>query len=158
MPRKSAAALAVVPIEEHKPQRIEPPSGISAQEAALFREIVESAPALQFVQSDSRLVLAYVQCCLLAKATYRRAALEDGELGLDERALALWERVTKVQSSLAHRLRLCPSARVDPKTLTRAHLGREFVYHGGASRETLDLVANGKSAARGWLPRRGDWE
>jgi hypothetical protein len=145
MPRKSAAELAIVPMERAAPQRIEPPSGISAQERALFNELVADCPPMQFTRSDSRLLLAYVQSCLLAKAAFRRAEEDD-------RALGLWEKCVKVQSALAHRLRLCPSTRVDPKTLARPHAGRELRQYGGASREVIDLLANGTSD-RGWLPR-----
>jgi hypothetical protein len=146
MPRKSAAELAVVPIKRAAPQRIEAPSGISAQERKLFNELVADCPPMQFTQSDSRLLLAYVQSCLLAKAAFRRAEEDD-------RALGLWEKCIRAQTTLALRLRLCPSARVDPKTLARAHDGRQLRQYGGASRETIDLIAVGASVGREWLPR-----
>ena len=55
MPRKSAASLEVVQIEEHLP-RIEPPAHLSGDEKTLFRAIVKECHPQHFVKSDAKLL------------------------------------------------------------------------------------------------------
>jgi hypothetical protein len=64
------------------------------------------------VQSDLPLLVSYVQATLLA----RRAATA---LAKDISMIAIWEKATRMQATLATRLRLAPQARSDPKTIAR---------------------------------------
>src|SRR5262245_66261529 len=141
MPRKSRAELAIVPIRAHH-RRISPPAGMSPEETALFKEIVEAAPAMHFTQSDGTLLRAYVQGCLLLEKAFEAAQASPS-------MLPDWERCARVVASLATKLRLSVQSRVDPKSLTRAVLGT-------AMREGLtpeSLVALRDGTARGWKVR-----
>jgi len=56
MPRKSRTELALIPHLRDHHRRISPPVGMSPEETALFKEIVEAAPAMHFCQSDAPLL------------------------------------------------------------------------------------------------------
>jgi hypothetical protein len=62
------------------------------------------------VPSDLPLLVSYVQATLLSRQAVAGAST-------DAAALALWEKATRMQATLATRLRLSPQARLDPKTL-----------------------------------------
>jgi hypothetical protein len=111
MPRTSAAELAV-PRVHGEPRRLKPPPHLSDDEKALFIEIVAACSPKHFTSSDLPLLISYVQSTLLA----RRAITTAFE---DKDALTIWEKGTKMQATLATRLRLAPQSRVDPKTLGR---------------------------------------
>src|SRR5262245_52237933 len=109
--RRSADDLAT-PSVNGEPPRLDPPSGLTDNERLLFVEIVEACPAQHFVASDVHLLVSFVQSTLLS----RRAVTEAAK---DPAALALWEKATRMQATLATRLRLAPQSRLDPKTLAR---------------------------------------
>jgi len=109
--RPSIGDLTVVPIERGR-QRLEPPADLSATEASLFRSIVANCSPDHFVPSDVPLLVSYIQSTLLS----RRAAKA---LATDAAALNVWDRATRMQATLATRLRLAPQARSDPKAVTR---------------------------------------
>jgi len=94
------------------PPRLEPPAHLSKPERTLFAELIAVCPAAQFVPSDVPLLASYVQATLLARSAVKRAAG-------DSRALAVWEKASRVAAMLATRLRLSPHSRVDPKVITR---------------------------------------
>jgi hypothetical protein len=58
------------------------------------------------------LLVSYVQATLLSRQAIKNA-------GKDTVALATWEKATRMQATLATRLRLAPQSRMDPKTLAR---------------------------------------
>lgn len=106
--RQSPAELSVVSINATiKP--IDPPDHLSSKEAKLFREITASVHPGHFVASDVHLLCAFVQATLVA-----RDAMKD----LPD-LLALWDRSTKLQATLATRLRLSPQSRADFKVVAR---------------------------------------
>jgi hypothetical protein len=111
MPRQSAADLGVVRIRAEE-VRVKAPKHLTAAERDLFNEIVESSAANHFIQSDIALLASYVQSILLARGAIKKAAT-------DPAALATWEKATRMQATLATRLRLAPQARCDPKTVGR---------------------------------------
>src|SRR4051794_2412638 len=103
--RKAAHLLAVPVIEAPSPSP-DPPPGLTEPEQTLFTEIAAAAPHLR--PSDAELLASYVQATLMS----RRAARDPD--GID-----VWEKATRLQVSLATRLRLTPQSRTDPKTLAR---------------------------------------
>jgi len=81
MPRKSRAELAVVPRLADHHRRIVAPPECSPEEAKLFREIVEAAPALHFTQSDAPLLRSYCQAILLGELAFTSAQASPSALG-----------------------------------------------------------------------------
>ena len=64
MPRKSAAELAEVPRLADHYRRITPPPGMTPEETALFKKIVEDCHPLHFSQADAALLRT------MSKASY----------------------------------------------------------------------------------------
>jgi len=102
--RKSSASIVAVRAV-NPAQRLAPPDYLSPAEREIFADIVAAAPAKHFTQNDSLLLATF------AKVTHQIRQTDDpGEL----------LRSAKVQVTLATRLRLTPSSRLDPKTAARA--------------------------------------
>jgi hypothetical protein len=124
MPRKSAfdniVPLGGLPL----PRSLTAPSGLSADERAQFNELVGSCDPRHFVKSDTPLLVSYVQSTLLS----RRAA---SQMRRDPDMVTVWEKATRMQATLATRLRLAPQARTDPLTIARQHAA----YHAKPSEE-----------------------
>ena len=106
--RRSSASLAVLPGDA---SRLTPPSFLNDAERTLFSEIVSACDAAHFRESDLPLLVSFVQSTAIS-----RAAAHDPD------KIALWERATRMQATLATRLRLSPQSRIDPKTLGRQQL------------------------------------
>jgi phage terminase small subunit len=110
--RKSSAAMSVVPISNAGVKRLEPPAYLGREEAELFRFLVASTSLDHFVASDIPLLVSYCQATLVS----RRAA---ASLAETSDMIVVWERATRMQATLATRLRLAPQSRLDPKTVGR---------------------------------------
>lgn len=119
MPRKSAAALATRPA--HEPDSpLRPPSDLSPAGLAVWEEIAGCVPPGHFRVSDFSLLRAYCEAAGLA-------GIAAGELAADgavvDGRVSPWvgvlERAHRSMASLALRLRLCPSSRLDPKVVGR---------------------------------------
>src|SRR5437762_236656 len=68
MPRKSAAALALGPLSvDGRPKRLNPPPTLSAQERALFVDLVSTNTPEHFRPSDLPLLCRYVEAAVLAE-------------------------------------------------------------------------------------------
>ena len=67
MSKKSATELAVVPRLADHHRRITAPDGMTPEETALFKKIVEDCHPLHFSQSDGPLLRSYVQACVLGE-------------------------------------------------------------------------------------------
>ena len=122
MPRKSRAVLAVVSRLADHHRRITAPDGMSPEETALFRKIVEDCHPLHFAQSDAPLLRSYCQAILLCELAFASAQQSPS-------ALADWERCCRTMAMLSIKLRLSPHSRADPKTIARGIAGqslREF--------------------------------
>jgi len=91
-----------------KPSRLTPPSSLNDDEQALFSELVGACDASHFRESDLPLLISYIQATLIS-----RAAAHDPD------RIVLWEKATRMQATLATRLRLSPQSRIDPKTIGR---------------------------------------
>jgi len=109
--RKSSDELAVINVNGDPP-RLDPPPTLTDPERALFVELVQACSPKHFVPSDLPLVVSYVQATLLSRRAVTSAATAPA-------MLALWEKATRMQATLATRLRLSPQARTDPKTIGR---------------------------------------
>lgn len=109
--RKSAEELAT-PNITGEPPRLDPPPSLTEDEQSLFVQITQSCSPRHFVVSDLPLLVSYLQATLLSRQAIKDAAKDTG-------ALATWEKATRMQATLATRLRLAPQSRTDPKTLAR---------------------------------------
>jgi hypothetical protein len=94
------------------PPRLDPPSSLTADERSLFVEIVKACSPKQFAPSDLPLLVSYIQSTLLSRHAVKKAAT-------DASALAVWEKSTRMQATLATRLRLAPQSRFDGKSAAR---------------------------------------
>ncbi len=106
--RISAAAMATATPRDRKSPRLEPPSFLSDAGRLLFIDLVASCEARHFVRSDVELLATFVACTLVVRQTA-------GNL----ETFNQWEKAARLQASLATRLRLTPSSRLDPKTVGR---------------------------------------
>jgi hypothetical protein len=118
--RKSIAANVVPLNVDGSPPRLIPPSDLSTDERALFVELVGACDPRHFVKSDLPLLISFVQSTLLS----RRAA---AKMTKDAGMVKTWETATRMQATLATRLRLAPQARTDPLTIAR----QQAAYHSG---------------------------
>jgi hypothetical protein len=78
--------------------RVEPPPTLTNAERSLFVEIVEACSPKHFVPSDLPLLISFTQTTLLSRQAIKNAAN-------DPTALAVWEKATRLQATLATRLR-----------------------------------------------------
>jgi len=109
--RKTADHLTALSLSGDPP-RLLPPAHLDHSERRLFVELTEACSPRHFVPSDAPLLANYVSATLLSRFAVKKAAK-------DPAMLALWEKATRIQASLATRLRLSPQARLDPKTVGR---------------------------------------
>jgi hypothetical protein len=107
--RKTTDHLAALSVNGDPP-RLQPPAHLNDHERALFVELIEACSPRHFVASDLPLLASYVQAILLSRSAVKDAA-EDPAM------LVLWEKATRMQATLATRLRLSPQSRTDPKTI-----------------------------------------
>ena len=87
------------------PPRVQPPKDLNVAERKLFVSIVGACDPKHFRESDVAMLISFVQATMLARKLVKGDAVTD------------WERATRVQASLATRLRLTPAARIDPRTV-----------------------------------------
>jgi hypothetical protein len=107
--RKSLAAnLVDLNLTGARP-RLTAPETLSDPERELFTRTVDACSPGHFRESDTPLLISYVQAAVLARS---------GAAG-DPDQFSRWEKATKTLAMLATRLRLSPQSRVDPKTLAR---------------------------------------
>jgi hypothetical protein len=66
-----------------------------------------------FHESDRPLLTLYVEAVTLARRSARG-------LGKAPAQIQVWERAARLATQMSSKLRLCPSSRIDPKTLGRA--------------------------------------
>jgi P27 family predicted phage terminase small subunit len=120
MPRRSVAAQSVARIASGRAV-LKPPSTLSTAAAAVWREIIAATPANHLRASDTPLLRAYCEACALADQAADQLRKRGPVVkGRTSPWLVVMEKAHRAQSSLALRLRLCPSSRLDPKTAGRA--------------------------------------
>src|SRR5207244_12412944 len=121
MPKKSAAALSVIPLPV---PRLRPPADLTDAQAAIWREIVESLPAGAFRRVDSHLLRSFVECTVRvreAEQSLRLGVIHRGEVNP---SFGIYERAVRLQMALARSLRIATSSRVD-KVSAGANARRE---------------------------------
>ncbi len=109
--RKSANELGTLNVEG-EPSRLNPASDLNDAERLLFLEITEACSPRHFTPSDLPILISFVQATLLSRQAIKNAAT-------DTAALQVWEKSTRMQATLATRLRLAPQSRFDAKTNAR---------------------------------------
>jgi phage terminase small subunit len=115
----------MMPRVDGRPEPLPLPGGLSPDAAQVWRAITESLPAEHFRPSDVPLLASYCE----TTATANRAAQEiaaNGAVvaGKASPWLVVQEKAIRAQATLALRLRLCPSARQDPKSAGRERVSR----------------------------------
>src|SRR6516225_2566738 len=87
------------PRVDGSPPPLDPPANLNDEERSLFLELVGSISTRHFVPSDRPLLTSFVQSTVLARHAIKTAAT-------DPAALTVWEKSTRLQATLATRLRL----------------------------------------------------
>jgi hypothetical protein len=113
--RKSAAERLLAPpltcIDvSRKP--VDTPAGLQPEVRKIFQQVVANSDAQHFRAGDIPLLVSYCTATHLA-------SVYAGRIGESDAALKWWVETTKLQISLATKLRLTPSSRTDPKTIGR---------------------------------------
>ena len=119
MPRKSAAALSITPVND-EPPRLKAPSNLSEAEAAIFAAVVKACDPKHFRHSDLPLLCRF--CELTALADHAAHELrEHGAVigGKPSPWIVVQEKCVRGLVALSMRLRLSPQSRLDPKTVGR---------------------------------------
>jgi phage terminase small subunit len=116
MPRKSLAASFAVVVE---PPRLRPPATLSAAERKVFTGVVRACAPEHFRAGDIPLLTRFCELTVLAELAARE--LRNGAVvdGRPSPWIVVQERCIRNLLGLAAKLRLAPSARLDPKTLGR---------------------------------------
>lgn len=121
MPRKSAAALTVVPVNVTGRARLRAPAGLSEAVREIFVELVTANDVGHFSRSDVPLLVEYAT----AIAQARRAAEgmeKEGPVvrGRSSPWLVVQEKATRAMVALSMRLRLSPQSRFDARAASRS--------------------------------------
>ena len=120
MPRKSVAAMALAPVVDGRPERLRPRAEAPASVQRIFSDLVASVPTEHFRPGDADLIEQLAQSIALARQAY--AELERAGPVTDGRAspwIVILEKAHRSSVALSARLRLCPQARTDPKSVGR---------------------------------------
>jgi hypothetical protein len=111
MPRKSAAALSVVPLAGE--QRPEPPAELTKEQAAEWRAVVGRLPPDWFPRETHALLVAYCQHIVRGRIVAKlldacRPEETSQELRRFDKLAMMADREGRAISSLATRMRLSP--------------------------------------------------
>ena len=112
MPRKSAAALSIVPPATPDPPGIDPPVGLIEPVRARFLEIVNAVHPDHFTSADIPLITEYATACNLARQAALALQREPVVNGRPSAWLVIQEKSLRTIAVLAMRLRLCPQGRM----------------------------------------------
>jgi phage terminase small subunit len=118
--RKSLAATSVHISVDGRPDRLEPPDHLSADERRRFVDIVANCEPQHFRPSDTTLLCRFVEADALAERAAdelrKNAVLKNGK---PNAWLAVQEKNVRALVSLSMRLRLSPQSRIDARVLGR---------------------------------------
>jgi len=126
--RKSAAELSTVIVDVGRQSvPISPPSELTDPQADIWRDVVESAPAVLFRRAVFPILIAYCRHACRARLLEMQVAqfqpewtkVEGGLERLDK-LLALCERETRAMIACARTLRLTPQAQMHARSAGRA--------------------------------------
>jgi hypothetical protein len=126
--RKSAAQLSTVVIDvDRQPAPISPPAELTDAQAAVWRDVVGSAPASLFRRAVFPILIAYCRHACRVRLLEMQVALfqpewtkVEGGLERLDKLLALCERETRAMIACARTLRLTPQAQMHPRSAGRA--------------------------------------
>ena len=115
MPRKSAAALSVIPLG--LPAKPSPPKDLTKPQLAQWKSIVDAMPHDYFIVGSLPLLTAYVRAVDAANtiAGLTQATDPDKDLARYSKLSEMAARETKSMCSLAQKLRLAQSAGPDSR-------------------------------------------
>jgi hypothetical protein len=121
MPRRSASALAVVPIDSKQSRpKLAPSPGAPEDVRTIFAEILASAPAAHFKVGDAPLVEAYAQAISLARQSALEIATNGPVIGgRPSPWVHCQEKAMRAIAALSMRLRLSPQHRADSRSAGR---------------------------------------
>jgi hypothetical protein len=126
--RKSADSLGVVPVVEILPKRPDPPDDLSPEEAAIWRQTVDSMRADWAGGEMLPLLRCYVAEVVLAEHWHK--ALRAIDMDADPKGFARVARyhrdASKTVMLMASRLRLTPRSNRSPKDLRERRLPRPW--------------------------------
>jgi hypothetical protein len=111
--KSSAERVLLLPGIGDQPPPIEPPSHLTRAERQLFREIVRACPPSHFRPADAPVLATFVTATLVTRSS------SSADLEANPERAATWEKLARLQASLAGKLRICPSSRIDAKAAGR---------------------------------------
>ena len=116
--RKSGAGLGILQVDG-KPNRLNPPSSLSAAERAIFFGVVAGCDRDHFRPSDLPLLVRYVEAAALGDQAAEQLRLGVVINGKPSPWITVQEKSVRAMVALSMRLRLSPQSRIDPQTLGR---------------------------------------
>jgi Phage terminase, small subunit len=120
VPRKSAAALAVLPGIERASTRLHPRAELPANVREIFIELANAAPVGHLKACDAPLLESYAWHLALARqAQHEIDANGPVVAGKASPWLTVLNRANRACVMLSGRLRFAPQSRADPKTILR---------------------------------------
>ena len=126
--RKSLAEISTVLMNvDRRPLQLSPPTELTDSQADVWRDVVESLPAILFKRAIYPILAAYCRHACRARLLEMQVAqfepewarVEGGLERLDKLS-ALCERETRMMIVCARALRLTPHAQMHPRTAGRA--------------------------------------
>lgn len=127
MPRKSLAELSTRVVIDVAKTKLSAPKDLSPAALRIWESIVSSTAPEHFRASDVPLLKTYCEASALADRASATLA-EEGPItdGKVSPWLKVSESSARSQATLAVRLRLCPSSRLDAKTAAREKNGYQM--------------------------------
>ena len=117
--RKSAASLAVAPVETEFNRLPEPPSYLTPEQEDIWRVVVASRGGDLIAPESFPVLVEYCRSVISANQVAAQLDAFDQEWSKDEDGLKRWDKLLAMQdrlsrnvASLAAKLRLTPSSRV----------------------------------------------
>ena len=117
--RKSAASMSVAISVDGKPDRLQPPDHLSADERQRFVHIVASCDARHFRPSDATLLCRFVEADALAERAAKELRKHPVVDGKPSPWIHIQEKSVRTLTALSMRLRLSPQSRIDSKAIGR---------------------------------------
>ncbi len=102
--RGRPSSVLTFPIVDGSPSRLQPPASLRKAERTVFVQVINACSPHHFSEADLPLLISHAQAAAMA---HRMAGHPD--------KAAIWERATRLQMSLATRLRITPQSRMDRK-------------------------------------------
>jgi hypothetical protein len=119
MPRTSASARLIIPVDG-QPTQLHPPPSLSEIERTIFNAVIKSCDPKHFRASDLPLLVRYVESCALGDHAAEQLRTNGAVVGGKPSPwIIVQEKAVRAMVALSLRLRLSPQSRLDPKTVAR---------------------------------------